>query len=269
MRVWWRVRGIDPRVGPRRKFSWGLRVLATSVAGAVVLALAPAASATDYGASLSPQAPADEARWLSRSTVARVFDTGTLDTWDSYPPLQRAYDAGIRKFVISWKGTTGAEIRAFAATIPADATVFGTWWHEPENDIASGEFTLRYWKRTMVRLCGVMRKNGIIPIRVLMAWSLFPQSGRNIRSYDLPKGTIAIAAFDGHVYDKMPRNVARHLLAEKRRNKLPLAMAETSGPAKRIRTLRHLLDGKMRWATYLTRDGMTVRQANAWFGRPG
>ena len=225
------------------------------------------ASATDYGASMQPNVQPNEQRWVNRSTVARVFAPGTLGTWDSYPQLLRAYDAGIREFSISWKGTTGQEIRDFAATIPDGVKVYGTWYHEPENDIEKGELTLATWRKTMIRLCGVMRQNGIVPVRILMAWTLFPASKRHVRAYDLPKGTVAVSAFDGHVRDKDPRLVARLMLADKRRTGLPLAVPETSGPAARIRILRKCPDGKMRWGTYLTRDGMTTKQANAWFGK--
>lgn len=230
-------------------------------------AWAAPAHATDYGASFMPNVQPNESRWSERATVARVFESASLGTWDTYPELARAYDAGIRKFSISWKGTSGQEIRDFAASVPAGITVYGTWWHEPENDIESGTFTLAQWKKRMIRLCRVMRENDIVPVRILMGWTLFPESGRNVRKYDLPKGTIKISAFDGHVANKPPRKLARLLLADKRRTGLPLALPETAGPADRIRVLRNQLDRKMRWGTYLTRDGMTQRQADAWFGK--
>lgn len=248
---------------------WGrlVRLLATVVVGALVtVGTAGPVVATDYGASYTATSHPDEHRWAERATVARIFEPTTLRTWDSYPQLQRAYDGGVRKFAISWKGTTGQEIRDFAATVPDDVRVFGAWWHEPENDIEKGEFTLAKWRRTMVRLCGVMRENDIVPVRILMGWTLYEQSGRDIRDYRLPRGTITVSAFDGHVVNKPARGLARRLLAEKRRSGLPLAVPETSGPASGLRTLRTLLDGKMRWGAFFTRDGMSASQANAWFG---
>ena len=90
-----------------------------------------------------------------------------------------------------------------------------------------------------------------------------------MRAYDLPKGDVKVAAFDGHVANKGPWLVARLLLSERRRTGLPLAVPETAGPAERIQILRKRLDGKMLWGAYLTSKGMSQEQADAWFGQAG
>lgn len=225
------------------------------------------ADATRYGASYASRANPDEVHWAGKAAVARIFESRDLGVWSDYPEAQRAYDDGVRRFSFSWKGTSGQDVRDFAASIPDGVKVFGTWIHEPEDDIEAGTMTLDYWKANTIRLARVMTNHGIVPTRILMAWTLFPISGRDVTDYDLPKGTIRVSAFDGHVHNKSPETVARLILRDKARTGLPLALPETSGPPDKITTLRTLLDKKMWWGCYFTYHGMTQEQADAWFGK--
>lgn len=246
------------------------RVTSALFALALILTLALLAApahATDYGASYARTPHATEPVWAGKATVARIFDPNRLTVWGDYPEAQRAYDQGVRKFAFSWKGTDPDDIRTFAATVPAGVRIFGTYLHEPEDDIEQGRLTLEQWKARTITQAKVMREVGIVPTRVLMGWTLYPaKSGRNVADYDLPAGTVAISAFDAHVRDKNPAGMARRLLREQKRTGLPMAVPETSGRPANIAELKRRLDGRVRWACFFTyKRGMTPRQAEVWF----
>lgn len=241
-------------------------LLAAAIVAGLALTAAPA-HGTDYGASYARTPHATEPVWAGKATVARIFDPNRLDTWGDYPEAQRAYDQGVRKFAFSWKGTDAADIRLFASSVPEGVRVFGTYLHEPENDIEQGRITLEAWKANTITQAKVMREVGIVPTRVLMGWTLYPaKSGRDVADYDLPAGTVTISAFDAHVRDKNPVGMARRLLREQKRTGLPLAVPETSGRPANIAELKRRLDGRVRWACFFTyKRGMTTKQAEVWF----
>jgi hypothetical protein len=243
-------------------------IFITAVTAGFIIGAASRADATLWGASYARTVHPDEHRWAGRSPVVRVFDGGSLGEWGDYPALTRAYGDGTRKFHVSWKGTSSQDVRDFAATIPTGVKMFGTWMHEPEDNIEAGRLTLADWRATTIRLAAVMREEGVIPVRVLMGWTLLPESARDVRDYDLPPGTITISAFDAHVRanGKNPAVMASLLLKEKARTGLPLAIPETSGPPRRINILQRGLAGGARWACWFGPVGMTDAQARAWFG---
>lgn len=246
---------------------WYLLFVACGVLAAVLLGSIVDAQATGYGASYAPTAHADEHRWAGKAKVARIFDSNQLGEWDDYPPAQRAYAGGVRKFSFSWKGTDPQDIRDFATTVPKGVRIWGTYWHEPEDDIEAQRFTLKQWKARTIEQAAVMREVGIVPTRILMGYTLFPESGRNVADYDLPAGTIAVSALDMHLGPKRTgERAARLLLREQRRTGLPLAVPEVSGPAKKARAFKALIDGRARWACWFTYSrGMGAAQAKAWF----
>lgn len=244
------------------------RAVAAALAGLLLLLGAPA-GATTWGAYYGPQAHPDEGLWADRAQVARIFESGQLGVWGDYPEAQRAYSQGIRRFVFSWKSAPGQQVATFAASLPKDLQgkrVVGVYWHEPEDDVEAGTLTIKAWKAETVREAGIMRNNGMVPAAILMGWTLMPQSHRDVKAYDLPAGSVAVHAFDAHVKDKAPGPMARALRREQRRAGLPLGVAETSGPAWKLRILHKMLDGKMRWGILFSRPAQRVseEQVNAW-----
>ena len=224
------------------------------------------------GAYYPPEPYATESLYAGHATVARVFDSNELDDWASYPEAVRAYDQGVRTFVVSWKGVRLDAIREFRASAPADVKIFGTYWHEPEDDIAAGVITLSKWKSNTIAQAAVMREVGIIPTRILMGWTLFPgKSGRRVAHYDLPAGTITISAFDAHVRAKDPTSMARKLAKERARTGLPTAVPETSGATANLRTFLIELQKrkvKPRFVCYFSRTGIRPGQSRVLFGYP-
>lgn len=219
------------------------------------------------GAYYPPQPYDSEHLFAGKAKVARVFDSNKLDPWGHYPELVRAYSQGVRIFSISWKQANEQALRAFAASRPSDVTVYGTYLHEPENEIESGALTLDQWKANTIAQAAVMREEGIIPTRILMGWTLFPKkSGRRVAHYDLPPGTIDVAAFDAHVRDKDPVRMARKLRKEKARTGLPLAVPETSGAPGHLKQLLKALPNDTRFVCYFSLDKITSNQSKVLFG---
>jgi hypothetical protein len=244
-----------------------------AVVTALALGAAPSGGANvPRGANYEDVPHATEALFAGHATVARVFDSNEVDEWDTYPGAVRAYSQGVRTFVFSWKGARLDSIREFAATVPDDVKIYGTYWHEPEDDVKRGTLKLANWKSTMVAQSAVMREEGIIPIRILMGWTLFPaKSARRVADYDLPAGTISVAAFDGHVRAKDPTRMARKLAKEQKRSGLPTAVPETSGAPGHLRTFLTTLKKlkvKPRFVCYFSTTGIKPGQSRVMFGVP-
>lgn len=128
---------------------------------------------------------ADESLYKQRAKVARIFCTGNLPTnVTSATGWKQAYDDGVRVFILSWKGIqTGAQVAACLKTIPADCTVYGSYFHEPEDNIGDGSLTLAAWKARHVEHAQAMRTVGVIPVGIFMQYTLTNGSGRNIMDY--------------------------------------------------------------------------------------
>lgn len=128
---------------------------------------------------------ADESQYKGRAKVARCFFTGDLPTnlmTNSY--VKQAYTEGVRAFILSWRGTQSvAALQASLKTLPADCTGYGSYFHEPEDNVADGSLKLADWRTRHKRDADAMRAIGITPVTILMAWTLNSKSGRNIADY--------------------------------------------------------------------------------------
>jgi hypothetical protein len=249
-----------------------MSVVTAAASVVATLAMLAPPNVADRGAYYPPQPYPTEAMYAGHATVARIFDGGELDSWGEYPGAVRAYDDGVRIYSWSWAGTSLQSIRDFAASLPDDVTIYGTYLHEPEKDIKQGRITLKQWKRNTIQQAAVMREVGIIPTRILMGWTLFPaRSGRRVSDYDLPKGTIDVAAFDAHVRDKDPVRMAKKLAREQARTKLPVAVPETSGSMGDVKSCLSTLQARSvrtKFLCYFSRTGINRNQSRTLFGVP-
>lgn len=156
----------------------------------------------------------DERLFQGRPRVARIFYRG--DTLPQNLPAQddfrRAYQQGIRVFVISWKTTRDDQVAGMLASAPDDVTIYGCYFHEPEDNITGGaraalsravhavrrvarrvarrapseraaSMTLAAWRTVTRRHAEVMRPFGARPTVILMAFTLAPGSGRDVSDY--------------------------------------------------------------------------------------
>lgn len=128
---------------------------------------------------------ADESKNRGRARVARIFFSGNCPSNPfADADYQKAYNEGVRHFVFSWKGTqTGAQLKQCFANIPQGVTAYGCYWHEPEDNIADGSLTLAGWKQRHVEHANAMREAGVIPVTILMAYTLAAASGRDVTDY--------------------------------------------------------------------------------------
>lgn len=128
---------------------------------------------------------ADESQYKGRAKVARIFVGGNLPSdVKTATGWKQAYDEGCRAFILSWKGTqSGATVANCLKTIPSDCTVYGCYFHEPEDNIANNTLTLAGWKSRHTEHAAAMRSVGVTPVGIFMAYTLNPKSGRNIMDY--------------------------------------------------------------------------------------
>ncbi len=73
----------------------------------------------------------------------------------------------------------------FMQTIPPDRRdrTIVTVWHEPEDNIEAGQFTVQEWTAIQHALAGMGEGFGIRTAAVLMAWTWDKRSGRNPQAY--------------------------------------------------------------------------------------
>ncbi len=181
------------------------------------------------GASYEAAEQWNERYIADKATMARIFESNAPKKFFDYPQIQRAWDDGIRRFSFSFHSSDESKLRVFGASLPKDAIVWATYLHEPENDIEKGVITLKAYKDNWVRLAPVMREYGLRTTSILMVWTLMDESGRDVRNYDLPKGTVDFAGYDAHIRDgKTPQFLYNLLKKEATRIKIPWVIPETS-----------------------------------------
>lgn len=171
------------------------RPAALAVVAAVVLALPVAASpagaipdplpadgSTAYGASFGPRS--DRSLYEGRAEAARIFYQARIPAvLPRTAAFKQAYAAGVRTFVMSWKDPDPLRVAVALASLPDDVRVYGTYFHEPENDIAQGRLTLAQWRvRTAVQAV-VMRTFDVVPTSILMAFTVLGGKGREVSDY--------------------------------------------------------------------------------------
>jgi hypothetical protein len=244
---------------------------------------------TLFGANYTTQSGVDERVYQNRAQVARIFFE-QLDgaQFTRNGAVQEALADGVKTFVISWKETDLAAIRTFLAGIPDNLTVYTAFNHEPEDDHGQpGTTSYKAWsaeyKRQWSLQSPVMRAQGMIPTNILMAWTIFPKSGRTLAEWTPPRGTVDVFAFDAYYRQgKDPSKLVDAIVAATKSVGLErTGLAETGAPAddpSRLLMTREmrasvLAAGNFDFACYwgsLGRTGydsrMNAATADAWFG---
>lgn len=223
-------------------------------------ALTPKTS-TLYGLNFTDTA----SKYEPRAKVARVYLQSLKGvTWQSIPRIQRATNAGVTTFVVSHKDGDLGNVRAFLATIPAGVTVYVCVNHEPENDhgepgsAAYATWSIT-WKQRWADQSPLIRAVGAIPTQILMGWTLYPGSKRDLADWTAPAGTVDCFAFDGYVNSFDPADlVARIVAATKAAGVTRTGLAETGSQVTdkarttKLTTLKAALDesGMFDWGIY-------------------
>jgi hypothetical protein len=198
--------------------------LARGIAGAglVALLVVPATLA-----SAAPRTPATIVRpgvhrprvsqnTLFGATISSTADLTTKTAQFTHLPIVRVYYPGLptsnawttsgmagandSAIIVSFKalptdilsGADDAALSQFFDDAPSGHAIYYSYYHEPEDNIAAGQFTLpdylSAWAH-VVTLANAAKNPELHSTLILMAWDLVPASGRNWKSY-LPSGGI-------------------------------------------------------------------------------
>jgi hypothetical protein len=141
-------------------------------------------------------------RLYSRMEVVRVFEPFIRDSWSGKlgnvrRPVNVSFFAH-PSAVLS--GVYDGALRRWFRDAPNKIPIWWTYWHEPEDNIASGELSPLRYRQAWRHINAIARQAGtpnLHPTLVLMAWTAQPGSGRSIRDY-YPGDFIDVIGWDGY-----------------------------------------------------------------------
>jgi FlgD Ig-like domain len=172
------------------------------------------------GSSVSNQANlAQETGEFGHMPIVRVYYPGLpgADAWTT--GIAGANDSAV---VVSFKalpqtilsGADDAALEHFFDTAPHNRPIYYSYYHEPEDNIAAGQFTLADYKAAWARVVGLAdaaRNPDLHSTLILMEWDLQAASGRDWESYLPGGGIISTLGWDaypaGSVGGKDPKPV--------------------------------------------------------------
>ena len=98
-------------------------------------------------------------------------------------------------------GADDATLTHFFDTAPTGHPIYYSYYHEPEDNIAAGEFTLADYKAAWARvaaLAGAAHNPDLHSTLILMSWDLVKASGRDWKSYLPGGGIISTLGWDAY-----------------------------------------------------------------------
>ena len=226
---------------------------------------------------------ADKTLYKSRPTAARIFFTGAAPSNIANDgQTKNAIADGALSIVYSWKGdATETQLAASLNSIPDGVTAYGCYWHEPEDNIADKSLTLANWRARTTRDAKIMRDCGVIPVTILMGYTLAAGSGRNPADYHMG-GVVDGACFDYYMNPAKgkddPEGFMDKAIADAKKGGakwtglgecgLPSSVAQSTAVdlVKRLRT-KCLSMPDAKWGLYWSSGDFrfTEATANAWF----
>ncbi|MFV2210157.1 DNRLRE domain-containing protein [Actinomadura sp. LOL_016] len=225
------------------------------------------------------EALAEAERRYGRLEIIRQFYPGEPGAWPG-----RFGDAlGKRPTVVSFKmnprailsGEYDGKMARWFADAPDDRDVYWTYYHEPEDNIAKGEFSAADYRAAWRRLAGLADRADNPRLKstlVLMSWSLEAESKRNWRDYYPGRDAIDVLGWDTYNLAKdryqTPDEMYSKVLRVSEEEGLPFGVAETGAHlvpgddgAKRAAWLRsmtrYLEEKDALWVAYFDLDWPT------------
>jgi len=133
--------------------------------------------------------------------VVRVYYPGLPGSWSGPAGLVN------RPVVVSFKalpqtilsGADDAVLKAWFASAPTNRPIWWSYYHEPEDNIARGEFTAAAYRAAWTHIAALAHQAGHTNLHatlILMCWTLSPQSGRNFADYYPGSATIDTLGWD-------------------------------------------------------------------------
>jgi Carbohydrate binding domain len=145
---------------------------------------------------------------LGDYNVERVYlaDTDPLASWTS------SILAGNEAVQVSFKGSPSvilsgardASYEAWFAAAPRNRPVYWTFYHEPEDNVANGEFSAADYRAAWRHLAALADKAGNPELKAtlcLMGWDIDPRSGRNWLDYYPGSDVIDVLSWDVYNLD--------------------------------------------------------------------
>lgn len=179
------------------------------------------ASPTLFGTSASSLAVLhQDSSQFGHMPVVRIYYPGLPSTnaWTTGLPA-----AAKSAVVVSFKaqpdavlsGRDDATLAHFFDTAPTGHPIYYSYYHEPEDNIAAGQFTLSAYKAAwahIVAIADAAHNPYLRSTLILMAWDLSSRSGRDWKNYLPSGGIITTLGWDaypaGSVGDKDPHVMA-------------------------------------------------------------
>jgi hypothetical protein len=180
-----------------------------------------------FGSSVTSSDLAQTTAQFGQMPIVRVYYPGL--------PTSNAWDGGLAganhsAVIVSFKalptdilsGADDAALTHFFDTAPTGHLIYYSYYHEPEDNIADGQFTLADYKAAWARvvaLADAARNPDLHSTLILMSWDLVKASGRDWKSYLPGGGIISTLGWDAY-----PAGSATNV------NPQPIAPADFMGP---------------------------------------
>jgi hypothetical protein len=195
----------------------------------------------------------------------RAFFGGAPGNWATDPKLN-----GTKPVNVSFKyqpsvvlsGSADAAIRTFFQTAPTTRTVWWTYFHEPENDIADGDFTAADYRAAWQRIWTISHETGVFKANVratlvLMDYTVNPASGRNWLDYYPGAAYVDVLSWDVYGFKEKDADTGNDETIQAHQARVPsLAVTRAAGKAYAISELGYdnaanrpaFLSGLATWA---------------------
>jgi FlgD Ig-like domain len=206
---------IQRKALPRYRFALALATAAVLVAAAFIgyshrqtatLSASPS-TVPLMGSSVLSQASLSQATSdFGRMPIVRVYYPGlpNPNAWST--GLAAANDSAV---IVSFKalptailsGADDAALSHFFDTAPTGHPIYYSYYHEPEDNIAAGQFTLADYKAAWARvvsLADAAHNPDLHSTLILMEWDLQKASGRDWKSYLPGGGIISTLGWDAY-----------------------------------------------------------------------
>lgn len=228
-----------------------------------------------------PQAVARSESRYGRLGVIRYFDSNTPDSWSSYNTKLTDHTT-ILSFRISPttvnNGSADSLLRSWFRNAPTDHTVYWSYMHEPEDDIARGSFTASAYRTAWTRIAQLADQEAgtntnLVSTLIMMCYTVNPASGRNWTNYYAGPDVIDVLGWDCYNHGERrgvygdPETLYSRAVATSRAAGKPWGMAEfgsrlaagdTTGAGRAAwltRVARYLYDEGALFASYFDTNG--------------